>query len=75
MRDFSIDLVWAKLQMACAAIGGWLGYFLGGMDGLLTALIVFMVLDYITGLMCAIISPSMPPRKYPSQPPIAATAI
>ena len=55
MRDFSIDLVWAKLQMACAAIGGWLGYFLGGMDGLLTALIIFMVLDYITGLMCAII--------------------
>ena len=55
MRDFSIDLVWANLQMACAAIGGWLGYFLGGMDGLLTALIVFMVLDYITGLMCAII--------------------
>ena len=55
MRDFSIVLVWAKLQMACAAIGGWLGYFLGGMDGLLTALIVFMVLDYITGLMCAII--------------------
>ena len=55
MRDFSIDLVWAKLQMACAAIGGWLCYFLGGMDGLLTALIIFMVLDYITGLMCAII--------------------
>ena len=55
MRDFSIDLVWAKLRMACAAIGGWLGYFLGGMDGLLTALIIFMVLDYITGLMCAII--------------------
>ena len=55
MRDFSIDLIWAKLQMACAALGGWLGYFLGGIDGLLIALIVFMVLDYITGLMCAII--------------------
>ena len=54
MRDFSIDLIWTKLQMACAALGGWLGYFLGGMDGLMIALIVFMVLDYITGLMCAI---------------------
>ena len=54
MRDFSIDLIWAKVQMAAAAIGGWLGYFLGGLDGLLIALIVFMVLDYITGLMCAI---------------------
>ena len=54
MRNFSIDIVWAKIQMAVAAIGGWLGYFLGGMDGLMIALIVFMALDYITGLMCAI---------------------
>ena len=55
MRNFSIDIVWAKIQMAVAAIGGWLGYFLGGMDGLMIALIVFMVLDYITGLMFAVI--------------------
>ena len=54
MRNFSIDIVWAKIQMAVAAIGGWLGYFLGGMDGLMIALLIFMVLDYITGLMCAI---------------------
>ncbi len=54
MRDFSIDLVWAKLQMAFTAIGGWVGYFVGGLDGLLTALIIFMVIDYITGLMCAV---------------------
>ena len=54
MRDFTIDIVWAKLQMAIAAIGGWLGYFLGGIDGLLTALIGFMAIDYVTGLMCAV---------------------
>ena len=54
MRNFSIDIIWAKIQMAVAAIGGWLGYFLGGMDGLIIALIIFMVLDYVTGLMCAI---------------------
>ena len=54
MRDFSIDLIWAKIQIAFTALGGWLGYFLGGMDGLLIALIVFAVLDYITGVMCAI---------------------
>ena len=54
MRDFSIDLVWAKLQMAFAAIGGWLGYFLGGVDGLMITLLVFVALDYVTGLMCAI---------------------
>ena len=54
MRNFSIDIIWAKVQAAVAAIGGYLGYFVGGMDGLMIALIVFMVLDYITGLMCAI---------------------
>ena len=55
MRDFSIDLVWAKLQMAIAAVGGWLGYFVGGVDGLMTALLVLMVMDYVTGVMCAVI--------------------
>lgn len=54
MRDFSIDLIWTKLQMAFSMIGGWIGYFVGGVDGLLTALLIFMVLDYITGLMCAV---------------------
>lgn len=54
MRDFSIDLIWTKLQMAFSIIGGWLGYFVGGVDGLMTALIIFMVIDYITGLMCAV---------------------
>ena len=55
MRDFSIDLIWTKVQIAITAIGGWLGYFLGGMDGLMVALIVLMTLDYISGVMCAII--------------------
>ena len=55
MRDFNIDLIWAKLQIAIAGIGGWLGYALGGCDGLLTALVILMVIDYITGVMCAIV--------------------
>lgn len=55
MRDVSIDLIWTKLQMAFAAMGGWLGYLWGGMDGLMIALLVCMVLDYITGLMCAVL--------------------
>ena len=54
MRDFSIDLVWAKIQGAITVIGGWLGYFLGGMDGLMAALVIFVILDYVTGRMCAI---------------------
>ena len=55
MRNFSIDLIWAKIQIAITAIGGWLGYFLGGIDGLMIALMIFMALDYVTGVMCAII--------------------
>ena len=55
MRDFSIDLIWTKVQIAVTALGGWLGYFLGGMDGLMIALIVLMTLDYVSGVMCAII--------------------
>ena len=55
MRNFSVDLIWAKIQIAITAIGGWLGYFLGGLDGLMIALIVLMTLDYVSGVMCAII--------------------
>ena len=55
MSDFSIDLIWTKIQIAVTALGGWLGYFLGGMDGLMIALIVLMTLDYVSGVMCAII--------------------
>ncbi len=55
MRDFSIDLIWTKVQIAITALGGWMGYFLGGMDGLMIALIVMMTLDYVSGVMCAIV--------------------
>ena len=55
MRDFSIDLIWTKLQIAITGIGGWLGYVLGGLDGLLIALVVFITIDYITGIMCAVV--------------------
>ena len=45
---------WNAIQMVFTAIGGWLGYFLGGCDGLVVALVVFVVADYLTGVMCAI---------------------
>ena len=49
MKEF-----WNTIQFLFTAVGGWLGYFLGGYDGLLYALVVFMVADYLTGVMCAI---------------------
>ncbi len=49
MKEF-----WNMIQFVITAIGGWLGYFLGGCDGLLIALVVFVAADYATGVMCAV---------------------
>ena len=49
MKEF-----WNLIQFVFTAVGGWLGYFLGGCDGLLIALVVFVAVDYLTGVMCAI---------------------
>lgn len=49
MKDF-----WNVIQLIISALGGWIGYFLGGSDGLLYALLAFVVIDYITGVMCAV---------------------
>jgi toxin secretion/phage lysis holin len=46
--------IWSGIQLAFTAFGGFLGWFLGGIDGFLYALIAFVVIDYITGVMCAI---------------------
>ena len=46
--------LWNMAQMAITAIGGWLGYFLGGCDGLIIALVIFVAADYLTGVMCAL---------------------
>lgn len=40
-------------QLAFAAIGGALGWFIGDLDGFLYALIAFVVIDYLTGLLAA----------------------
>ena len=54
MKEF-----WNTIQIIFTAVGGWLGWFLGGCDGLLYALIAFVVIDYITGVMCAVIDHSL----------------
>ena len=38
MKEF-----WSMVQMVFTGIGGWLGYFLGGCDGLILALLLFVV--------------------------------
>lgn len=50
MKEF-----WSIVQAVFVAVGGWLGWFLGGYNGLLYTLITFAVVDYITGVMCAIV--------------------
>ena len=50
MKEF-----WTTIQVIFAAIVGWLGWFLGGCDGLLIALLAFVAIDYVTGVMCAIV--------------------
>lgn len=54
--------LWNTMQFIFATIGGWLGWFLGGWDGLLYALIAFVVIDYITGVMCAIVDKRLSSR-------------
>lgn len=49
MKEF-----WNMIQVVFTMLGGWIGYFVGGCDGLLYVLLAFVVIDYITGMMCAI---------------------
>ena len=49
MKEF-----WNAIQFIFTVLGGWLGYFLGGCDGLLIALVAFVSIDYVTGVMCAV---------------------
>lgn len=41
------------IECGFAAVGGYLGWALGGFDGFLYALVVFVAVDYVTGLMAA----------------------
>lgn len=54
MKEF-----WNMIQALFAAVGGWIGWFLGGCDGLMYALIAFAVIDYVTGIMCAIVDKTL----------------
>lgn len=59
MEELAMKEFWNGIQFVFTMIGGWLGYFLGGCDGLLIALVMFVVMDYISGVMCAIADKSL----------------
>lgn len=50
----SAKTLWAVIQAAITGIGAGIGAWLGGLDGLVYALIAFVAADYITGVLAAI---------------------
>ena len=50
---------WQWIQTVFTVLGGWLGWVLGGWDGFLFALLAFVVIDYLTGLMAAFVERSL----------------
>lgn len=46
--------IWTMVQAGFTALGGFVGWYLGGFDGFLYALIAFALVDYITGVLCAV---------------------
>lgn len=49
MKEF-----WKVVQVCFTLVGGYLGMFIGGFDGPILTLVVFVVIDYITGVMCGL---------------------
>jgi toxin secretion/phage lysis holin len=54
--------IWAYTQSGFAGVGALLGWYLGGLDGLLYALIAFVAVDYITGLLRAVVEKNLSSR-------------
>ena len=48
-----VKTLWNSFNAVIVAAGGWLGWYVGGWDGFLYALVVFVAMDYLTGIMCA----------------------
>lgn len=50
----SVKAIWVAIQTGLAGLGATIAAFLGGLDGLIYALIAFVIADYITGVLAAI---------------------
>lgn len=62
MEVFTVKEIWNWIQLAFAAVGAFLGWFLGGFDGFLYTLVTFVAIDYLTGVLCAITDKSCPAK-------------
>ena len=54
--------LWILIKTGFAGFGGLIGWYLGGMDGFLYTLIAFVAVDYITGVLRAIVEKRLSSR-------------
>ncbi|WP_100064988.1 phage holin family protein [Miniphocaeibacter massiliensis] len=50
------------INIIFSTIGGFLGWYLGGIDGFIYVLIIFIAVDYITGILRAIVEKRLSSR-------------
>ena len=49
-----VKAIWVAIQTGLAGLGAAIAAFLGGLEGLIYALIAFFIADYVTGVLAAI---------------------
>ena len=55
MQDISLQQLWLRIKLVLSLLGGTLSSLVGGMDGLMIVLLACMIIDYLTGVMHAIL--------------------
>lgn len=55
MKNLSLQELWMRIQLLFSLLGGALSALVGGMDSLMIVLIACMIIDYLTGVMHAIL--------------------
>lgn len=55
MQNISLQQLWLRIKLVLSFIGGALSTLVGGMDGLMIVLLACMIIDYLTGVMHAIL--------------------
>ena len=54
-----VKTLWNSFNTVIVAAGGWIGWYAGGWDGFLYALVVFVAMDYLTGIICAAVNKNL----------------